>query len=116
MKSFKISVFESLGNQLSSREQADLLYKAIKQYAEKVILDFREVDFMSRSFADQFYKEFLRLNKEMLITVVNSNQSISDTINAVSRTQYGAKRDRISFKMQSFVDKDKLKRYLESID
>jgi anti-anti-sigma regulatory factor len=116
MKPFKIRISESISHHLSSREQADSLYLLIKKCSEEVIIDFDRVGFVSRSFADQFYKQFLKLNKQLLITVVNCNQEVCDIINAVSRTQSGYKKDRMTFKMRSFVSKAELKNYLQSID
>jgi hypothetical protein len=116
MKNSKIIVSNLIGTTLSSREQADSLFNHIRKCSEKIIVDFSDINFISRSFADQFYKEFLELNKIMMIVTVNGDQVVSDILNAVSQTQITKHRALLPIKTQSFTDKEKLKKYLVSID
>lgn len=116
MNTAKILVFKHLGRSLTSREQADLLYSVIKERAEKVIIDFDSVDFMSRSFADQFYKGFLDLNMCDQVISVNGNEVVCEMLNSVIKTQNGHLKAKIPFKLKTLTDKEKLKKYLLSID
>lgn len=116
MKTPKINVSDLFGTSLSSREQADQLYLRIKNYSTKVIVDFSDVIFISRSFADEFYKGFLQLNKIMMIQTVNGNQVICDMLNAVSQTQNGKIKEKVPYKMQAFSNKEELRKYLLSIE
>lgn len=112
----KVLVFDLFGRSLSSREQADQLYGRIRTLLPPVAIDFSGVEFVSRSFADQFYKRFLELNKVMFVQVVNGNQVVSDLLSAVTRTQNGNKSERIDYQIQTFQDKNKLREYLVSIE
>lgn len=116
MKTPKINVSDLFGTSLSSREQATSLYTHIKTYTSKVIVDFTDVVFISRSFADQFYKDFLELNKIMMIQTVNGNQVVCDMLNAVIKTQDSRVRNRVSYRMQVFSTKDDFRKYLLSIE
>lgn len=116
MKAPKILVFELFGASLSSREQAEILYRQIKKRSNRVVVDFSRVTFISRSFADQFYKGFLELAKVMIVEVINGSREVADMFNAVSRTQNSGATDCVPYKFQSFVTKQDLREYLYSID
>lgn len=115
VKTAKISVSEALGTTLSTREQATRLFSQIGDCSNRVIVDFSKVSYISRSFADQFYKDFLRLNKVMMIQTVNGNQVVCDMLNAVVKTQK-KRSDPRTYRIQAFSSKEDLKKYLLSID
>jgi hypothetical protein len=115
VKTAKISVSEALGTTLSTREQATRLFSHIRDCSNRVIVDFSKVSYISRSFADQFYKDFLRLNRVIMIQTVNGNQVVCDMLNAVVKTQQ-KRADTKSYKIQAFSSKEDLKKFLLSVD
>jgi anti-anti-sigma regulatory factor len=75
---------------LNSRELATEVANQIRNSnANQAELDFSEVEFMSRSFADQFFKEKLKLLQvhNILIEVKNANEEITAMLKAVANTQ-----------------------------
>jgi hypothetical protein len=82
------SIFKT--NKLLTRESATDLFKliALKQ-ASKIYVDFENINFISRSFADQFHKEKLSLleatGKQVHLT--NHNNDVFAMFNVVSKTQ-----------------------------
>jgi hypothetical protein len=115
VKTTKISVFEALGATLSTREQATRLFSHIRACSDHAIVDFSRVDYISRSFADQFYKDFLRLNRVMMIHTVNGNQVVCDMLNVVVKTQEKRASSK-SYKIQAFSNREELKKFLMSVD
>ena len=77
---------------LDTRESASLLIIKIKQELDscgesKITLNFEGIDFMSRSFADQFYKEITSDEFKIELTFSNINQTIRETLKIVRKTQ-----------------------------
>lgn len=106
---------------LDTRESASLLIIKIKQElvsnsASKIILNFDGVDFMSRSFADQFYKEITSDEFGIELTFSNINQTIRETLKIVSKTQSMRKKlnqnKTVYFRFDSI---SKIEEYLHSI-
>lgn len=89
MKSNKIDLKALFGTSLNTREGAIDLSNLISALNVPLVeLDFKEVEFMSRSFADQFYKEKLKLQENHIsVYVKNANQEIESILNTVSNTQ-----------------------------
>ena len=85
-----ISVADVLGKTLHTREAAvQLLQKVAEHPCSTIELDFLGVDYMSRSFADQFHSDKLELAavSEKTIVVVNANEEVVRMLQAVARTQ-----------------------------
>jgi len=75
---------------LDSREAATRLAGIVKGYSgnKQIELDFSGIEFMSRSFADQFYKElYLRDEDVFEIVIKNADASIIRVLDVVSKTQ-----------------------------
>jgi anti-anti-sigma regulatory factor len=113
----KISVYESLGISLNTREAAAFLMKTVEKTQSLVVeLDFSNVEFMSRSFADQFHKErsaWLETNNGV-IAITNANEEIITILQIVSKTQDKRVREYSTIPVFKFSDKNILKNYLLS--
>lgn len=75
---------------LDSREAATRLADILREYSgdKQIVLDFSGIEFMSRSFADQFHKElYLRDEDSVEIVIKNAEASIIRMLDAVSKTQ-----------------------------
>lgn|SRR5690606_1358597 len=74
---------------LDFREAATRLADMVREHCDKQIeLDFSGIEFMSRSFADQFHKElYLRDEDSFEIIIKNADASIIRMLDAVSKTQ-----------------------------
>lgn len=57
---------------LDSREAATWLAEIVREYSlsKQIELDFSGIEFMSRSFADQFHKELFLRNEDSLLPLV----------------------------------------------
>ena len=113
-----ISVFEEAGNLLNSRESAtSLMDKVRKSPCQVVEFNFSSVEFMSRSFADQFYKEKVQLVKEynILFEMVDANEEIIHMLRVVSNTQNKVEREYVQLPVYKFTNQNLLGEYLLSI-
>jgi len=75
---------------LDSREAATRLADIVREYSgdKQIELDFSGIEFMSRSFADQFHKElYLRDEDAFEIVIKNADAAIIRMLDAVSKTQ-----------------------------
>lgn len=75
---------------LDSREAAIRLADMVREYSteRQITIDFSGIEFMSRSFANQFHKElYLRDEDTFEIIVKNADASIIGMLDAVSKTQ-----------------------------
>lgn len=82
-----ISIKNYLGINLKTAELATVLSKLIgAQLSSTVELDFKGVEFMSRTFADQFYSERMHLRKlGISVFIINMDESIEKTMSAITR-------------------------------
>jgi len=112
-----ISVLRLLGATIHTREAMAVMLREIKKNpCNQVDLDFTGVEFISRSFADQFHEEKARLaeitGKEMIVT--NANESVIDMLQAVSRTQNKSSRNLSNIPVYQYSDRNSLERFLIS--
>lgn len=110
-------IFDKLGSLLNTREAAINLMEIIAKAESKTVeLDFSNVEFMSRSFADQFYKERNSFQEKTnsIININNANEEIIKILQVVSKTQDKKEREYISIPVYKFSDKNLLKNYLLS--
>ena len=115
---FHISVSEHIDKLLNTREAATLLFDVVRESKCSVIeLDFTSVEFMSRSFADQFHKDKVKLQNELniAIEVVNANEEIINILQTVSRTQVKSNREFEDIQIFKFSNTALLSEYLLSI-
>jgi hypothetical protein len=86
-----INVKSKVGSNPNYRNSADLLFASVPSSVEELVLDFSDVEFISRGFADEFHKARLRFQAERKVPVVleQVNDAIQQMLSAVSRTQEG---------------------------
>ena len=110
------SFFES--SSLNTRDEASKLfsYLANDSSSKKVIFDFANIQFVSRSFADEFQKAltFLTNNENVSIEIINANSDIIEMLQAFSRTQNTVKRSFNNLPVYSFADSISLNKFLYS--
>lgn len=117
-RTLQIMVVKQLSELLNSREAATMLLNYVRdQKADRVEFDFSDVEFMSRSFADQFHKERYELQKSngLIIEISNANEEIINILNTVERTQNKVKREFIKLPVFKYSDTDMLSDYLLSV-
>ncbi len=120
MKSISISLKEKIDNILKSRDEAIKLFNWIGDNYSKdssMDLDFKNVDFMSRSFADQYHKEKITLSKSLNITFLISNESqqICEILKAVAETQKKSLKKSDSWEIINITNEELLMKYLTKI-
>jgi anti-anti-sigma regulatory factor len=112
-----IYVIDILGTTLNSREANYEVFKSIDlSNVTKIHIDFSGVEFMSRSFADEFFKfrKLLENEKEIRFIMVNLNLEISKILQAVEKTN---RKDRTvrktnKFNHLKFTNQEALSKYL----
>lgn len=114
----KIEIAKVIGNSLDSRDQAEKLFAIIEKIqSSDVILNFENVEFMSRSFADQFYQNAKQIGvaNKMTLDFENVNNQIKEILDAVSKTQFNRKVINKQVRVYTFPEMSKLKDYLLGI-
>ncbi|MGP8216919.1 MAG: STAS domain-containing protein [Bacteroidia bacterium] len=89
MEKAAIDIKIHYGASLNTREAAIGLCKVISNLKIAIVeLDLAGVEFMSRSFADQFYKERQQLReKGISVFLLNAEEEIEKMLEVVGRTQ-----------------------------
>ncbi|HLC83082.1 MAG TPA: hypothetical protein VJI69_04565 [Bacteroidia bacterium] len=114
----KISVSEKAKNFLISREAAVSLFASLSPIANQQIeFDFEHVEFMSRSYADQFHKEKISFEQKhnVKIRIVNANEEIIYMLRVVALTQSADDRKFEQIPVFKFSQTQMLSDYLLSI-
>jgi len=112
-----ISVLDLLGVAIHTREAAVALLGLVEKDAcDQVDLDFGGVEFISRSFADQFHADKIALSEKTskIILVTNASESVIKMLQAVARTQNKAYREYASVPVFKYSDRATLERFLLS--
>jgi anti-anti-sigma regulatory factor len=112
-----IHIKSEFGTSLNTREAATNLCKLISSKKTTTVdLDLSGVEFMSRSFADQFYKERAELrDKGIAIFLINANEEIEKILEAVSRTQNKKDREFSDIRVRRFSSMNDVSKFLYSI-
>ncbi|MDT8412561.1 MAG: hypothetical protein RQ875_08885 [Vicingaceae bacterium] len=115
----QIQVVEEVSRLLNTREAATELMNAVRESKCKHIeFDFSNVEFMSRSFADQFYKEkiiFMKNDNDIIIDITNANEEVVNMLRTVANTQNKVKRDYLTLPVFKFSDSEMLSNYLMTV-
>lgn len=113
----EIRIASEIDSIINTREVALQIKKQIEESTCKHIeLDFQDVEFISRSFADQMHKEKIELaDKGILVVLVNASSSVMDMFRAVSNTQNAVDRQRQEIPVYKITNMDALSEYLYSI-
>lgn len=85
-----ISVFDLFSSSVHTRESSAILMDLIeKDPCDFIEVDFSLVDYISRSFADQFYFDKMKCAVELKKNVIvsNANESVVRMLNTVAKTQ-----------------------------
>jgi hypothetical protein len=104
-------------NKLLTRETALELFQHVAETnCYTVELDFSDIEFISRSFADQFHKEKIRFfeNQEKEVVVTKSNQEVIEMFVAVSKTQNKKERNHSEVLVIDFSSRKTIKEFLYS--
>ncbi len=103
---------------LVTREAADFLFEQINLDTFYCVeIDFGEIQFISRSFADQFHKRKIELweNNTKEIIVENTHNDVLQMFKAVSRTQDRAIRETTNYPVVQFTTRRSLKEFLYNL-
>jgi len=116
---YEINLLDILPNTLDTREASTRLFHFleinISNDASIIKLDFSSIEFMSRSFADQFHKERLsyQSNNNCLIELKNADQQIIEILHAVSNTQKSRSSiDNSNLSILTFSNPEQLEEYM----
>jgi|SRR5690606_19461048 len=105
----EIKIGDILPLTLDTRESASRLVDIIKKEGEcRVELDFANIIFMSRSFADQFHKELYSCDHNIDISIKNADLGILNMLRAVSNTQNARQAIKKNYQLVSFNNLSKL--------
>ena len=113
----KIVVSENAKNFLITREAAVSIFSNINGNQNNIEFDFENVEFMSRSYADQFYKlkTNFEQNQNARIQIVNANEEVINMLQIVAQTQNLTERKFEQVPIFKFSKIEMLSDYLFSI-
>lgn len=113
----KIIVSEKEKNFLITREAVDSLFSELKHSNTELEFDFSYVEFMSRSYADQFYKMKFAYekNNKVKIHIINANEEVINILQVVAKTQNLSERNFEKIPVFRFSKPQMLSDYLLSI-
>lgn len=110
-----IKICSLFGQTLDSREAATLIFDKSKAF-NSLHIDFSEVNFMSRSFADQFVKESCTAKQKGIeIGLENLSESLKAILSAVEKTQKGHRKEWCNIPTVTFYNKQELYEHLQTI-
>lgn len=75
-----IKIAEIISNDIRSRANINIIFSAIDGVKEHVVLDFTEVSFVSRSFADELYN---LINNNKNLSIINMTPFVSSMYKTV---------------------------------
>jgi hypothetical protein len=106
-----------LGTTLHSRDKANSLFELLSSAyheVDEIHLNFEGVEFMSRSFADEFHKAELKWKAERQPKVFIENVSLQvfEMLNAVSKTQKHNQQAFKAIEMLTINNPEELERFL----
>jgi anti-anti-sigma regulatory factor len=105
------------GSALHTREQADKLFTAILndvQPPEEIFVDFSDIEFISRSFADELVNLKLTSREKKLINFCCTNSDVRAMLEAVEHTQTGIQKDR-KLPIQRFDNLDNVMNFFSRV-
>lgn len=113
-----ISVFKSIGRSVHTRESSKILMSLIEQnQCDSIELDFSRVEYISRSFADQFYGDKMnctvKLKKNIIVS--NVNETVMHMLNAVAKTQNKKPNTFLNIPIYKYSSPSQLENFLLSI-
>lgn len=79
-KAFKIS--ELIGTDIRSRANANIIRSVIDGLNDRIVLDFANVTFISRSFADELYNV---MKEHCNLTLINESEFVKSMLTAVTQ-------------------------------
>ena len=113
MENKNIKIREQIADMLSTRQTIIELFNNISTYKEnEIILDFKNVEFISRSASDQLYKEIQKSSK--IIKLINTTENVDKMMKIVTKTQFGANRQLYKVPIMDF-NKNNLNNFLQTI-
>ena len=113
MQEFNIS--RILSQTLDTREAASFVAKTIKsstRNSAKIVVNFDGITFMSRSFADQFFKELFSTDAQLNLIIKNANSGITEVLDIVAKTQISRKKIENTHSSNIFSDISQLESYM----
>jgi len=112
-----IDITTILGFDLKSRSTVgDLSLFIENTNAKDVAIDFGKVEFVTRSFIDEFYNTFLKNKNSMIhIALVNVSDDIQRVLDVVSQTQHKKKEISKKSSVVTFSNIDEVNHYLKTL-
>lgn len=113
-----ISVAKALDTTLHTRDAAKQLLQMVDDSpCQRVELDFLDVQYISRSFADQFHTDKMELAaaSQKDIVVVNASEAVVNMLQTVARTQNKSHRTESSLPVLKYTNWTQLENFLLSI-
>jgi len=118
MKVKVIDIAESIGRDLKSRIAVREFHdKILNETRTHVRIDFRNVNFATRSFMDEFYNVFIA-KADINVELINLSSDIKEMLKAVKSTQHRPTKSVVKFSSDSdikFSSISQVNKYLEEL-
>ena len=114
-----IPVYQLLeSTSIHTRDAANIILCAAETHpCDEVVLDFSNISFISRSFADQFHKDKLEVitRTGKVIIVENASEEVIKMLQAVARTQVKTNRPVSQVPVYKYTDLISFEKFLVAI-
>ena len=113
-----IRLVDLLGTTIHTREASNQLLKLVQENpCQKIELDFLNVSYISRSFADQLYADKTRLSNDLrkYLVITNANDEVISMLQAVERTQNKSRKQYVDSPVYKYSSWKQIEDYLLSI-
>lgn len=106
----------NLPSELKTRQEAREFLSKLEQLGKKdsLVFDFAQVQFVGRSFADEFYNLFLK-EQSKKIKIVNQSDEIRIIFQTVQSTQHKEKKTECKNPVKEFSNIDDLSAFLSTL-
>ena len=112
----EIKMSELISTELRSRTEAKKVQDCINLVMKgKIVINFSDVTFISRSFADEFCEILEQVNLSRKVELINKSENIDITLSIVQENRNTPKNIQQSSDTKEFSDMDSLSQFLATI-
>jgi hypothetical protein len=110
-----IRVYELFGSSIHTREVSSVLTRRVQNDpCDHIELDFSSVDYISRSFADQFLFDQIKLTNELQKTIIvaNASEAVTKMLQIVAKSPNNNNRETEKVPVYKYSSQHQLENFL----
>jgi hypothetical protein len=110
-----IRVYELFGSSIHTREASSILMHRVQNDpCDHIELDFSSVDYISRSFADQFHFDQIKLTNELQKTIIiaNASDAVTNMLQVIAKSENNINRKTEKVPVYKYSSQHQLENFL----